>query len=231
MKNRVYSFKDVDMLLASRTIASHFKANLPELAALRTNWNEEYADMLSARIDSAIDACLGMDKKKELKEATEELYTIQTLVMKDLSFLKNQILVDHPGEAKKMLARLGYTKYETRIKYKDQEGLIEMLHMFNREMNDNLKTKICSRGIDPQIIERILEYTSQMKELETKQETLKKSSKQLTAGVIEILNEIYREVSGICRIVWSFFQSQPLKQEQFSFSGIVKNMNKIKPIL
>jgi len=225
MKTRIYSFKDVDMLLASRIIATNFRTNLVELEVIRTDWNEDFADKLAEEIDTTIDVCLGVDKRKELKEATDNLTDKQISVKRDLSFLKTQIKVDHPDQSEKILSRLGYSRYGDKVKNGDQEALIEMLYVFKKEMNDSLKAKICSGGINPAIIERVIQFADQMKLVNTLQETLKKTTKQFTGDVVDELNRIYQEVSGICKIAFSYFQMDPLKQEQFSFSGIVRNMN------
>jgi len=63
-KNRNYNYKDVDMLMASKTIAESFKANLSELSAARTDWTEQYANDLVSGIDNAIEKHLGIDTSK-----------------------------------------------------------------------------------------------------------------------------------------------------------------------
>jgi hypothetical protein len=69
-KNRNYSYKDVDMLMASKTIAESFKANLSELSATRTDWKEQYSNDLLTKIDDAIENYLGVDAKKDLRDAS-----------------------------------------------------------------------------------------------------------------------------------------------------------------
>lgn len=224
-RNRIYSVKDVEMLLAARTIAKNFRAHLPDLAGLRTNWDESYAKSLEERIDATIEEYLGRDKQKELKEATLIVTRSQASAILELNLLKTQIKIDLPREAARILAKLGYTKYGEAIKNRDQESLIEMLFVFKKEMNDKLKTKICSKGINPEIIDRIIEHANQLKDLNTIQETMKEITKQLTGTAIDSLNTIYSEVSGICKIARTFYQPEPLIQQQFVFSGIVDNMN------
>jgi hypothetical protein len=68
-KNRNYNFKDGEMLVASKTIAERFKANISELSSTRTDWTETYATGLCSRIDDAISTHLGIDSKKELRNA------------------------------------------------------------------------------------------------------------------------------------------------------------------
>ena len=50
---RIYKHKDVEMLLAAKTIAESFKSNLLELSTLRTNWTPEYADGARNNLSSA----------------------------------------------------------------------------------------------------------------------------------------------------------------------------------
>jgi hypothetical protein len=45
-KNRNYNFKDVDMLMTSKTIAENFKPNISELSATRSDWTEKFVDDL-----------------------------------------------------------------------------------------------------------------------------------------------------------------------------------------
>jgi len=231
MKNRNYNTKDVDMLMASRTIATHFKLHLEELATVRTNWDTAYADGLSSRIDSAIDEYLGADKKKELKEATEQVLAVYASALTDLSFLKAQIKIDFPDESGKILKRLGYKGLNEGLYNGDQEQLIKVLYAVKKGMNDQLKTKICSKGINPEVIDRLVNSADQLKHFNTLQESLKKTTKGITAEMRARFNAIYNEITGICKIAGFHFKQDPIIREQFVFSGIVKNMsaNKSNP--
>ena len=224
-KNRIYAVKDIEMLLASRTIANNFIANLSELAGLRTNWDESYAESLANRIDSVIDEFMGVDKRKELREATEKVTLLQISVLRDLNFLKKQILIDFPDEQKKLLNKLGFTRYGEGARNRDQEALIALLLVFKKEMNDRLKSTICAKGTNPVLIDRIIEYADQLKHLNTIQESLKTTSKQVTGNLRDTFNALYTEVLGVCKIAQTFYQLEPLKQEQFVFSNVVSNMN------
>ena len=90
-KNRNYNYKDVEMLVTSKTIAENFKTNLTELSSTRSDWTEQYASDLISQIDNAIDNYLGTDAKKELRNATANLGSIQVPAKRDISFFKTQI--------------------------------------------------------------------------------------------------------------------------------------------
>ena len=76
--NRNYNFKDVDMLLASKTIVETLKLNLTDLSIARSTWTEDYATSLASKIDDAIENYLGLDKKKELRDTTSLFASIQS---------------------------------------------------------------------------------------------------------------------------------------------------------
>ena len=70
MSLRNYSYKDVVMLMAAKTILQSMQANLGELSTARSNWTEAYLSELIQKIDLAIETFLGLDKKQSLREAT-----------------------------------------------------------------------------------------------------------------------------------------------------------------
>lgn len=233
-KNRNYSFKDVDMLLASKTIIETFKLNLAELSLARSNWNEEFANQLAVKIDDAIENYLGLDKKKELRNATANLSSIQTPAIRDLSFLKKQLQVDFATEKtklKEMLKNLGFEKNLRKVHNSDQEALIELLYAFKKGMNNSLKSEIVAKGTNPELIDRIIGYADLMKSANISQETQKETTKAVSEEATNTFNEIYTEIIGVCKIASSFYQYDTLKKEQFTFGKVLSNMNASRKVV
>jgi len=224
MKTRQYKVKDVEMLLASKTIATNLTEHLDELSMARSNWTDKYAAALEMRIDEAIEKYLGLDKKKTLRDASSRLSSIQNPAMRDLSFLKTQIEVDFDEEAKEILKNLGFEKHLRTVQKGNQEALIQMLYAFRKGMSDNLKKQIVAKGTNPALIERIISYADQLKEANVSQESLKESTKILSEEAVLVFNSIYEEIVGICKIASSFYLYEPLKKEQFVFSKAIANM-------
>lgn len=229
-KNRNYNFKDVDMLLASKTIVETLKANLTDLSIARSTWTEEYTNNLASKIDDAIENYLGLDKKKELRETTANLASIQMPAMRDLSFIKTQIEVDFGKDAKEILKALGFDKNLRAVQNRDQEALIELLYSFKKGLTENLKTQIIEKGTNPELIDRIINYADQLKQTNVSQETLKETTKALSEEALQEFNDIYDEVIGICKIASVFYQFDALKKDQFTFTKVVNNMNAAKKV-
>jgi len=228
--SRKFKVKDVEMLLASKTIAGTLGENLGDLSIARSNWNETYVSGLSTKIDKAIDDYLGLDKKKELRDATSSLAAIQAPALRDLSFMKTQIEVDFEKKAKDIIKKLGYDKNLRNVQKGDQEALIQLLYAFKKGMNDNLKNQIVEKGTNPELVDRIIGYANQLKQANVTQETLKETTKEVSNEAVAIFNEIYDEIIGICKIASNFYQYDSLKKEQFTFSKVVSNMNATRKI-
>jgi len=228
---RKYNFKDVDMLLASKTLVQGLSDNLAELSAVRNNWTEDYVKQLGGRIDNAIDKYLGLDKKKELREATTYISSVQTPARQDLSFFKTQIEVDFrddKAKLEKILKGLGFLNNYRAVQKGRQEATIQMLYAFKKGMTGKLKSEILAKGINIALIDRIIEYANRLLEAEISQETLKETTKIISAEAIHVFNKLYDEVTGICKIASHFYQYDPLKKRLFTFSKLVSNMNGAK---
>ena len=227
---RIYKVKDVEMLLASKTIAGTLSENLGDLSIARSNWNETYVSELSTKIDNAIDNYLGLDKKKELRDATSTLSGLQVPALRDLSFIKTQIEVDFDNEAEAIIKNLGFGSHLRAAQQSNQEALIQLLYAFKKGMTDDLKSRIVQKGTNPALIERIISYADRLIEANVTQESLKETTKEITEEAVTIFNEIYNEIIGICKIASNFYQYDTLKKEQFTFSKVVSNMNATRKI-
>lgn len=221
MSLRIYKYKDVAMLMAAKTILQSMMINLNKLSNVRTNWTEAYVTELIARIDSAIEEFLGLDKQQPLREATDLLNRIKVPALSNLGFIKTQIEVDFGAEADEMLKTLGL---KTDIHHTDQEALIELLYTFKKGMTETLKTNMAAKGTNPALIETTLGYATQLQEANLTQESLKSSTREVSQEAVDTFNSIYTEVSGICKIASKSYEDDPLKKDQFTFSKVVKKM-------
>lgn len=226
-KNRNYSCKDVDMLMASKTIAESFKTNISELSTTRTDWTEQYANDLITRIDNAIETHLGVDAKKDLRNATTTLASIQVPAKRDVSYFKTQIDEDFKKETSKrdeILKTLGFAKHLRGVQKGNQESLIQLLYQFKTNMTETLRQEITAKGINIALLDNIIGYADTFKQANVTQETLKGSTKEITQEVTDVFNAIYDEIIGICKKASNYYQYEPLKKEQFTFAKALSNL-------
>lgn len=221
-----YPYRDAEMLLAAKTVAKSFQENLELLSTYRTNWTPEYAEDLVSRIDYAIDNYMEIDQKKELREATAYLSSIQLPALRDLTAFRTQVAADFRKEGDEILKQLGFDQNYNDAKRKgSQEGLIRVLAAFKLGMDDDLKEKITSKGMTPGLIDRIILYAHNLKEANASQEMLKESTKMITSEARESFKEIYAEVISICKIAYGCYAFDPVLRGQFIFAKVVRNMS------
>ena len=226
-KNRNYSYKDVDMLTASKIVGENFKSNIGELSAVRSDWSEQYAADLVARISQTIENHLGIDAKKDLRGATSGLTSIQATAKRDLSFFKTQIDDDFkavPATRDEILNTLGFSKYLRAVQKGNQESLIQLLYAFKNNMSESLRSQITAKGLSATLIDNIIGYAGDFNEANTSQESLKLSTKEISKEVVDVFNAIYDEIIGICKKVSVYYQYDAVKKEQFTFSKIIGNL-------
>jgi len=226
-QNRNYSYKDVDMLLTSKTIAGNFKSNISELSAVRNDWTEEYATNLILRIDQTIETHLGIDAKKELRDATSGLSSIQVSAKRDLSFFKTQIDEDfkpEPATRDEILNTLGFSKHLRGVQKGNQESLVQLLYTFKKNMTDSIRNQVTEKGLSGTLIENIMGYAVVFMDANSGQESLKIKTKEITKEVVDVFNGIYDEIIGICKKVSSYYQFDAVKKEQFTFSKVINNL-------
>lgn len=228
MAERTYSFKDVDMLISAKTLCDNFRDHKADIVALRANWADPFIDNFETRIDDAISNFLGLDPKKDLKLATQQVLQIQEQALKDLALFKVQIEADYATDTTRLgwlLDTLGFTAHLTAAQNKDQEALIELLQKFKLNMDATLKTEITGKGTSGQLIDDIVNNADPLKDANVTQEALKGSSKELTDEALTEFNEIYAQAIAIGKITAKLFKSDKVKREKFTFTKLVGDLN------
>lgn len=230
METRIYSFSDIEMFLASKVVVKNLIDNLVELATLRTTWNSRFAESLEEKINSLANDTLGKKSSTALFEATANLQTIIIPAQKDIRSLKIQIDTDFKKDEIKykiMLDELGFSAYYSKIHGRSQKAIIGLLNLYASNIG-KYKTAMVEKGTPEDLIDRISGYGAVVTNANTIQEQLKTAGKSNTAENIVKLNDLYNEISGICKIAANYYQSNPEKKEMFTFKKIVSNLGSSK---
>ncbi len=225
---RMYSYKDVVMLVACQTVIENFKTHKEEIIAARTIWADPFISNFETRLNKATTTYLGLDPRQELKTATQAITLLQEAALKDLSFLKTQIEADFSADKVRMstlLDVLGFRSYWPAARRKEQQSLIQLLYQYRNGLMKAVKTELTAKGSQETLLNRISGYAETLRKANVTQETLKGTSKEITeAGTIEF-NAIYEQAMAICKICAKLFADNLQVKDKFVFSRVVKNMN------
>jgi hypothetical protein len=225
--SRAYTGKDVEMLTAGSVIIESAIINQDKLIPRRSNWAPPYFDNFKIRIVDAFKNHLGIDSAKDLRQSTQALLNIQKQALKDLALAKVQIDEDFkktPAQRTEVLRQLGFTAYLKDAQRKDQEALINLLYMFQKNI-PVLRTEIEAKGTDKAILDAIIGYADTLKNANINQETFKGGKKAITAQAVTEFNDIYDELIKICKIAAKFFSDEPNLKDHFTYSKVLKALN------
>lgn len=227
MSTRKYRCSDVDMLVVSNVVLENFTQHKDQLVAKRKTWADPFADQLKNKIGNALDI-LGINTKTEQTTTTRRLVTRQTQALDHLTTFKIQAEVDFEDDPDTMTLiedGLGFSKLYSSAKSGSQEALIELLTNFKTNMTPELRQKIEAAGTDGAIIDELIGMRDEINDMNIKQETLKGSTPKKTALNIKEMNEIYKQVIGICKIAPRLLPDVPTAAEDFSFSRILSRLS------
>ena len=221
---RKYRHTDVVMLTSVSTIIENAIKNKVALIAKRATWADPFFPNLKTRIDTVIQANLGVDSAKDLRQATQTLVAVQKTAIDKLGLFKVQIEQDFkktPIRRDEILNVLGFTSYyQDAYKNKSQDALIDLLYQFKQNMTAALKTEITTKGTDAASIVEIVGFADTLKNSNVSQETFKSNRPALSEQAINTFNDLYDDVIAVGKISSRFFlHDKPLK-ETFSYTKI-----------
>ena len=225
---RDYSGKAVDMLSACETIIKHAMEHKEYLQQKRSTWTDPFFDERLSRIQNAYSEFLGIDNAKELRAASQKVYELQAIAVKNLAEFKVQIQEDFKSDKTRLtelLKSLGFTQFHKQAQRGDQEEMIQLLFQFKDSMTPELKAEITGKGTAETIIDEIVAHADLLRSLNINQESLKGSRKEITQAAVTEFNAIYNEVISVAKIAAKFFKDDKAVKEQFSYNKVRKNLN------
>lgn len=215
-------------ILTCRKIAQSFSENIYELSSIRRNWSPDYAGNLKERIDKIMNQYFTHESLLEHLEKHSQFYDLMVAALKDITVFRAELKVDfsHDKEfLKKTFEDLGYVDYYSDAKNGDHFSLYKMMSTFRRNMTPELQQIILARGIDKNLISRLLLYREKLAELKNCFD-ISRGQDQLSADLKREINAIYSEVKDICRIANAYFEFDPVQRDRFNFYKVMINLKK-----
>jgi len=215
-------------ILTCRKIAQSFSENIYELSSIRRNWSPEYAVNLKERIDRIMNQYFTQESLVDHLDKHGQFYELMIAALKDITVFRAELKVDfsHDKEfLKETFENLGFVDYYSDAKNGDHFSLYKMMATFKRNMTPELQQVIFARGIDKNLLNRLLAYKEKLAELKNCFD-ISHGNDQLGAELKREINAIYSEVKEICRIVNAYYEFDPIQRDRFKFYHVMINLKK-----
>lgn len=136
--------------------------------------------------------------------------------------VKNDYKSDKPFQ-KEFYQQLGYNDYFSDAKNGDHFSMFLFVKAFAANLTEEMKQKILAGGLDPRILERVVENA---KELDNFEEcfTVMKDTPLFTGEDQESIEKLYSDVRDISRIATAYYYFDPGKREAFNFFKTLRNL-------
>lgn len=221
---RIFKGSDFEMLTVLETIINACIKNLAELITERPGWSGEFFPNLLTTVQGAFKQYLGIDNYKELRKATQQLYSIIEPAKVDASKFNAQVKSDFNGNKVKRdeyLKTLGFKDYFSGASKGVQGDLILLLLQFNKNITTEIEADITAKGMNPLLINRLKGYGDILNTANITQETAKLLMPEISLASVKALNGIYNQVIAVCKIARNFYKGNSAKQDQFSYSNVL----------
>ncbi|MFA5326253.1 MAG: hypothetical protein WC384_00545 [Prolixibacteraceae bacterium] len=215
-------------ILTCRKIAQSFSENIYELSSIRRNWSPEYAVNLKNRIDSIMNQYFTQESLVDHLDKHGQFYELMISALKDVSVFRAQLKVDFSHDKKflnETFDNLGYVDYFSDAKNGDHFSLYKMMATFKRNMTPELQQIILARGINTNLLSRLISYKERLAELKNCFD-ISHGSDQLDAELKREINSIYGEVKDICRVANAYYEFDPVQRDKFTFYKVMINLKK-----
>lgn len=215
-------------ILTCRKIAQSFGENIYELSSIRQNWSPEYAGNLKERIDNIMHQYFTEESLSEHLEKHSQFYELMVASLKDITVFRAELKVDFSYDKqflKETFEKLGYVDYYSDAKNGDHFSLYKMMSTFKRNMNSDLQQIVLARGIDKNLLYRLLTYREKLAELKNCFD-ISHGQDQLGAELKREINTIYSETKDICRIVNAYYMFDPAQRDKFNFYKVMIGLKK-----
>ncbi len=218
-----YSYKDDVMLIKTKVGIRNAKEEVTIFAGVQPAINIESLTAFEADVDNAMANLLAIDKKGELKKATKNVEALTLMTFNKARLLKTLVETNFKDEKDELLDHMAYNRFYRETSKLKQEAAISLLSAIARGQAV-LKEKFESNGLPVNIIDELVQLSTELIEAETSQEQLKGGSVPVTAEQYKTLNGIYVRIMDICKLGQVLFVKDAIKKNKFVFKKLAGSM-------
>lgn len=213
-------------IFACQSIVNAFAENIYELAHIRKEWNVAYANSLKKEAQLVVDKISATGNIKATMEKLKIWRELMISSLTDIGIIRASVKNDFKNDKafqKEFYQLLGYNDYFSDSKNGDHYSMFRFVKTFAGNLTPELREKILAGGLDPHILDRILENAV---ELDNFSEcfSLMNDKNIISDEDQQNIEKLYSEVRDISRLATAYFYFDPQKREAFNFFKALRNL-------
>lgn len=213
-------------IFACWSIVNSFGENIYELAHIRKGWNAAYAQSLREKAQLVIDRFSATGNIKNTLEKLRIWRELMISSLTDIGIVRASVKNDFKNDRefqKEFYQNLGYNDFFSDAKNGDHSSMYRFVKVFADNLTPELREKILAKGLDPHIVDRIVENALELEKFSECFHLMNGKSEISSADQADI-EQLYSEVRDISRIATAYYYFDPIKREAFNFFKALRNM-------
>ena len=229
-----YKGKTIEMLTSLATLLKFLAPHQAILIAFFTKWADPFFASLEKKLEGVVKTYVGVNSLKELLEASQVLFALQTAALSDLTMFNLLMtrLVKDKSKRKYYTKIFGFDQYYTDAKRNEsQSSLINLLFAIQKNITVTIQDELVNLNFNADLIKRLIGYAGTLNDANINQETFKAQRPTNTADAVTHLNEIYNEVMDVVVLSHGYFVQQEKKDiaAELSYTKVLKRNQPPKP--
>lgn len=222
-QGRDYACKDEEVPVTCDYAHFSFKRDLADFKAYSPKFDDEYDSNFGKCIDDAYELVAPESETIELKASTTRLYAVYDGLRDPINRLEGYLQL---AEKKLNVSPddFGIKVLRKSIRKKDAEGVLDSLHLINRNVI-TYRSTLVEMGLNDNLINRFVsdaEVVSREKKLQYEIVTNRRRIVQENLFVLNNLNHLLVEILRVGKILYS--DSDTAKTKEYTFSELKKRV-------
>lgn len=213
-------------IFACQSIVNSFAENIYELAHLRKEWNVAYAHSLKKEAREIVEKVAATENIQGTLEKLKNWREVMISSLTNIGVIRASVKNDNKNNKefqKEFYQTLGYNDYFSDSKNGDHYSMFRFIQTFAKNLTPELKEKILAGGLNPSIVQRLIDNARELDNFSDCFSVINDSS-IIAPEDQELIERLYAEVRDISRIATAYFYFEPQKRETFNFFKALRNL-------
>ncbi|MDR1346966.1 MAG: hypothetical protein LBJ63_00840 [Prevotellaceae bacterium] len=223
---RAYSCKDEELPIICGYAAHGLERDLSDFSAFSPMFNGYYLDQFKNKIATVEDLVNPHTETVARKIVTERLYGEMSGLLSPINRVESYVKL--AGQSIPVsVTDFGIIPLRKKIDSGDAEGVIRALRLVitNIETYEDILSKL---GLTDDLIQQLRDARAQIEADNEEQFNLLSDRKKLVQGNIDVMNDLYRQLSEFCEVGKTLYKGvDPEKVQEYTFAYLVKKVRNV----
>ena len=222
---RSYNCKDEELPVIGSYVLSNVRRDQAKFMEFSQKYNNEGLNELEQEISKVSEMINPRTETVELKQLTAELYATMDGVVNKSKHIEGYIALAK-GAIPISAKDFGLTALKQRARAKDSEGVLQQLRLVNANI-DKYRKPLTEQGMSEELAGSFVAAVVSISNDNQKQYEIVNNRKAIVQANIDVLNQLYQNITLICNNGKILFGGNTAKLKGYTFAELKKSVRNV----